>query len=65
MTTEDAAAALRAVRSTWDAATLDGGGACGLPVTVAAYQRMQEAWFTELGAYADVLDRRGGEATDA
>lgn len=45
------------VRATWDAATLDGGAACGLPVAVAAYQRMQEAWFSELGAYGELLAR--------
>lgn len=64
MTAAEAAAAMRAVRSTWDEATLDGGAACGLPVAVAAFQQMQEAWFTELGAYADVLDALAGPAAE-
>lgn len=61
------AAAVRQIQATWDAATLDGGPACSLPVAVRAYQRMQEAWFAELDAHAAVLDElaAAGPAAEA
>ncbi|MFN2495659.1 MAG: type VII secretion target [Pseudonocardiaceae bacterium] len=48
---------LRAARSAWDSATRDGQSACGLPVARAAFRSLQDAWFTEVGAHATVLEQ--------
>ena len=48
---------LRAARSAWDQATRDGHTACGLPVAGAALRTLQDAWFTEVGAHATVLEQ--------
>lgn len=48
---------LHAARSVWDGATRDGQGACGLPVAGAAFRTLQDAWFTEVGAHATVLEQ--------
>ncbi|MGQ0776904.1 MAG: type VII secretion target [Pseudonocardiales bacterium] len=48
---------LRAARSTWDRATRDAHTACGLPVAGAALRTLQDAWFTEIGAHATVLEQ--------
>lgn len=48
---------LREARSAWDGATRDGQAACGLPVIGAAFRRLQDAWFTEIGAHATVLEQ--------
>ena len=42
---------LGTIRSTWDAATRDGGPACGMDVVERAYVDMQAAWFAELGVH--------------
>lgn len=51
--------ALRSVLAAWDAATRDGGGACGVDVVERAYTELHAAWFTELGAHLALLDRAG------
>lgn len=48
---------LRAARSAWDGATHDGQAACGLPVAGAAFRTLQNAWFTEIGAHAALLEQ--------
>ncbi|MGH3937182.1 MAG: type VII secretion target [Pseudonocardiaceae bacterium] len=48
---------LRAARSAWDGATRDGQTACGLPVAGTAFRTLQDAWFTEIGAQATVLEQ--------
>ncbi|MGQ0778573.1 MAG: type VII secretion target [Pseudonocardiales bacterium] len=48
---------LRAARSAWDQATRDGHPACGLPAAGTAYRTLQDAWFTEIGAHATVLEQ--------
>lgn len=47
---------LRGARSAWDGATRDGESACGLPVAREAFRTLQDAWFTEVGAHATVLE---------
>jgi hypothetical protein len=46
---------LRAVRSTWDGATRDGGPAGGLDVTEKAYTAMRDTWFAEIGVHIALL----------
>jgi hypothetical protein len=47
---------VRRIRSEWEAATVDGAAACGLPVAADAYRRMCQAWSAELAAHAAALD---------
>jgi hypothetical protein len=55
------AEALRAIRSTWDGATRDGGPACGFDVAAAAYTAMQAAWFDELGVCIAIHEAADGQ----
>ncbi|MGH3912777.1 MAG: type VII secretion target [Pseudonocardiaceae bacterium] len=48
---------LRAARSAWDGATRDGQRACGLPVAGVTFRTLQDAWFSEIGAHATVLEQ--------
>ncbi|GEM_PF-3215406 len=48
---------LLAVRSAWDRTTAEPGDAFGYRDVLGNFQLMQEAWFAELGVYADVLQQ--------
>jgi hypothetical protein len=57
---DEPADVLRATRSSWDAATRDGGGACGLDVVRGAYTDMQAAWLAELAVHLAVREHADG-----
>jgi uncharacterized protein YukE len=50
---------LTAIRSTWAGATDGSGDAFGYRELAAAYEKVQDAWFAELGVHIEALDELG------
>jgi uncharacterized protein YukE len=51
----DIAEKLAEIRRRWAGATELSGDACGYTELRRGYETMQDAWFTELGVYIDIL----------